>query len=61
MISGLEVLGSARELRVYGRGHMGVSEIRGTLFGVDIWEFPKLGVPYLGFPFIRILPFRVLY
>ena len=26
-----------------------------------IWEFPKIGVPYLGVRLIRILPFRVLY
>ena len=26
-----------------------------------IWEFPKIGVPYLGVLMIRILLFRVLY
>ena len=26
-----------------------------------IWEFPKIGVPYLGVLIIRILLFRVLY
>ena len=30
-------------------------------FNEDIWEFPKIGVPYLGVPIIRILLFRVLY
>ena len=25
------------------------------------WEFPKIGVPYLGVLIIRILLFRVLY
>ena len=27
----------------------------------DIWEFPKIGVPYFGVLVIRILLFRVLY
>ena len=26
-----------------------------------MWEFPKMGVPYLGVLIIRILLFRVLY
>ena len=26
-----------------------------------IWEFPKIGIPYIGVIIIRILPFRVLY
>ena len=29
--------------------------------GGFIWEFPKIGVPYLGVLIIRILLFRVLY
>ena len=28
---------------------------------INIWEFPKIGVPYLGVLIIRILLFRVLY
>ena len=31
------------------------------LRALDIWEFPKLGVPYFGVLIIRILLFRVLY
>ena len=28
---------------------------------VQIWDFPKIGVPYFGVPTKRILLFRVLY
>ena len=28
---------------------------------IKIWEFPKLGLPYLGVLIIRLLLFRVLY
>ena len=34
--------------------------LKGGRGGVSIWEFPKIGVPYLGVLKIRILLFRVL-
>ena len=47
---------------VSGWGYEGQSGAkRWSRVKLHIWEFPKIRVPYLGVPILRILLFRVLY